>query len=260
MSSPYNGANTFPVTITIPSDGDLATAASVNVSLEALADRTVNLQGFLNGTNAGPSLLNPTLSGTLTIFAGALHGDGTFLNISQPGETTRFLGGTVFSFGNLHKVDGIMSIQPGGDFVVTAGGAISISAGASATLNGTLDVFGTVVLHAPGYIQFRIFSLSPTPASQTLSIQNGDEFFIDPTTSNMGFVMSDPPSDGLRVRFSVVNATNTANAVNVQRSDLTSLVPAFATLGVLRWSAGYPIWLDIVSRGGRWECSAYGKY
>ena len=47
MSSTYAGnpAN-FPASITIPSGGDNVTAASVNVALEGLADRTAHLAGY----------------------------------------------------------------------------------------------------------------------------------------------------------------------------------------------------------------------
>jgi hypothetical protein len=261
MSSPYAGANTFPATITIPSDGDLATAASVNVALESLADRTVNLQGFLNGSNPGPTFVNPILIGTLTITVGAIVGDGAILNISQPGEQTRFLGATLFSVGNQHTVDGIMSISPSGQLIVQNGGSISVNGTATMTLNGVEDVFGRIVLHTPGYIQFRIFQASATPSSYNLSIQNGDEFFIDPTISNMLITMDDPPSDGLRVRITIVGGTNTTNFVNVGRTDATSIIPfGSAAAGALRNAANHWNWIDMVSRGGRWEPSALGKF
>jgi hypothetical protein len=261
VSSTYNGANTFPVSITIPSDGDLATAGSVNVSLEALADRTVNLQGFVTGANPGATLVNPIFIGTLTISAGAIVGDGAILNVSQPGEQTRFLGATLFSVGNQHTVDGIMSISPSGQFIVQAGGSITVNASATMTINGVEDVFGQIVLHNPGYIQFRIFEASASPSAYTLSIQNGDEFFIDPTVSNMLITMADPPSDGLRVRFTVVGATNTTNFVNLARTDATSIIPfGSSATAALRNVANNWNWVDIVSRGGRWQPSALGKF
>lgn len=59
MSSTYGGnSSNYPTLITIPSDGDAFTAASVNVPLEGLADRTAYLKGqyklfrrFTNSTN-----------------------------------------------------------------------------------------------------------------------------------------------------------------------------------------------------------------
>ena len=43
MSHPYNGADSYPTSITLPDDLDAADAASVNVAIEGLADRTTNL-------------------------------------------------------------------------------------------------------------------------------------------------------------------------------------------------------------------------
>lgn len=261
MSSPYSGANTFPASITIPSDGDLASAASVNVALESLADRTVNLQGFINGSNPGPTFLNPILLGTLTILTGSLEGDGTFLFISQPGETTIILGPSIFSAGNQHRVDGIFSIAPSGQFIVQSGGSITVNSGATQTINGTQDVFGKIALHTPGYIRFRIFDGAPTPSSQTFSIANGDEFFFDPTVTNMLITMADPTEDGLRVRFTVVGATNTTNTVALGRTDATGILPfGSASSAGLRNSTNFWVWADIVSRNLRWECSATGKF
>jgi hypothetical protein len=67
MSTLYGGANSFPVNITIPSDGDTKDAASVNVSLEGLADRTKYLKGFIDGTSSGGTLDGVTLTGTTTV-------------------------------------------------------------------------------------------------------------------------------------------------------------------------------------------------
>lgn len=48
MPTTYAGNNVFPSAITIPSDGDNKPAASVNVSLEGLADRTTWLEQRVN--------------------------------------------------------------------------------------------------------------------------------------------------------------------------------------------------------------------
>lgn len=45
MSTTYNGADAYPTSLTIPADGDPKPAASVNVAIEGLADRTTNLKG-----------------------------------------------------------------------------------------------------------------------------------------------------------------------------------------------------------------------
>jgi hypothetical protein len=48
MSSIYNGTNSYPTGMTIPDDGDPRNAASANVALEALADRTTYLKTRLD--------------------------------------------------------------------------------------------------------------------------------------------------------------------------------------------------------------------
>ncbi len=52
MSSQYAGTAVFPTDFTIPDDGEDRSAASVNVALEALGDRTVFL-----GANAMVAVL-----------------------------------------------------------------------------------------------------------------------------------------------------------------------------------------------------------
>jgi len=267
MSSTYTPANTFHSTVTIPSDGDLADAGSVNVSLEALADNYNYLNLFLTGTNTGanlvsPTLTNPTLVGTLAITVGALVGDGTFLNISQPGETARFLGNTVFSGGNTHRVDGLMNFAASSFTHVQSGANFFFDGGSAVNMSGTMSAFGHIILTATGHITFRNGIITATPSSQSVSISDGDEFFADPTTSNLIItVLNAGANNGDRIRFTVVNATNTTNFVNIQREDLTSLIPfGSAIAGALRNDTGYWVWVDIIRRGGRWECSATGKF
>lgn len=85
MSSVYNGANTYPTGVTIPDDGDNKAAASVDVAIEGLADRTAYLKARLDGTSSGahlntPTIDNPTLTGTVAVgsatFSGTVTGDG----------------------------------------------------------------------------------------------------------------------------------------------------------------------------------------
>jgi hypothetical protein len=49
MGTPYNGADNFPVSVTIPSDGDNDEAATFNPAYEGLADRTVWLKNRTGG-------------------------------------------------------------------------------------------------------------------------------------------------------------------------------------------------------------------
>ena len=49
MASQYAGANVFPVSFATPDDGDAENAASINVALQALGDRTASLNARLPG-------------------------------------------------------------------------------------------------------------------------------------------------------------------------------------------------------------------
>ena len=51
MATPYTDANVFPNQVTIPDDGDPITAASVNVPLEGLANRTRYLYNLSGGVD-----------------------------------------------------------------------------------------------------------------------------------------------------------------------------------------------------------------
>ena len=63
MSSTYAGTDVFPATITIPDDGDAATASSVNAAFEGLADRTTYLKA-----NEGPALKELFFDGSAGTF------------------------------------------------------------------------------------------------------------------------------------------------------------------------------------------------
>jgi hypothetical protein len=61
MSTPYAGANFFPATIPIPSDGDLKNAATVGAALEGLMDACVSLAFQHLGVNPAGILKTPTI-------------------------------------------------------------------------------------------------------------------------------------------------------------------------------------------------------
>ena len=63
MSSLYTGVATYPTSITIPSDGDSKSAASVNVALEGLKNGLEYFKAIQDGTIASGILLNAILKG-----------------------------------------------------------------------------------------------------------------------------------------------------------------------------------------------------
>jgi hypothetical protein len=54
MSTPYAGVNVYPASFTIPDDGDAENAASINVALQALGDRTASLNARLSSAGNFP--------------------------------------------------------------------------------------------------------------------------------------------------------------------------------------------------------------
>ena len=158
MPTTYAGADSYPTGITIPSDGDVKGAATVNVALEGLADRTRWFQGFIMGWSPGAHLLSPTLSGTITV-EDPIRGDGTFLTLSQPGEGTRILGSLLvaenatFVAGHIAQFDGTWKLNGTGH--VLTGNLLSIDTGATLSVYGQFvsntnaGFLGTVVLACP---------------------------------------------------------------------------------------------------------------
>lgn len=76
MSHTYGGLDLFPALLTMPDDGDAADAASVNVSLEGLADRTVFLLGRDATTTIFTAPGNFTAVGTKALLIGCGGGGG----------------------------------------------------------------------------------------------------------------------------------------------------------------------------------------
>ena len=79
MSHPYNGADSYPTSITLPDDLDAADAASVNVAIEGLADRTTNLNARETALDGRVGSLETDV-GTLQTDVGTLQTDVGNLN------------------------------------------------------------------------------------------------------------------------------------------------------------------------------------
>lgn len=79
MPTPYSGVDNFPTSYNIPSDGDTRNAASVDVALEALGDRTTWLKNrvgdhflrSINYANFDDTAWPPTLQWTSSASAGS---------------------------------------------------------------------------------------------------------------------------------------------------------------------------------------------
>lgn len=164
MSSTYTPTATALTTITLPSDGDARSAASVNAPLEALADGVEYL-----GLNAHPRVYTFTAAGTITVPAGVTEmrviargpgggGGGGSRGNSTNTDDEETHGGAGGGAGEL--VDTMLSVTPGDVLTVAlgtagTGGAGSASAegadGGDATdLTVTSATGPTVVITAKG--------------------------------------------------------------------------------------------------------------
>lgn len=84
MSSGYNGVDAYPVTLTIPSDGDAANASSINTPIEGLADRTTNLH--LHKVDIGTLAITPqTVTRSAGLYFRDLEANWT-LNVAALGD------------------------------------------------------------------------------------------------------------------------------------------------------------------------------
>lgn len=131
--------NSFPVSFSIPDDGDARTAASVNVAFEALADRTAFIQGrvgkmeMVEFTSSGSW---PVPDGVDKIFAELIGGGGGggAGGHSGGGGGTRHSGGG--AGGAAHLVHLLASVEPGSSLQIVAGtGGTGAPANASAQMN-----------------------------------------------------------------------------------------------------------------------------
>jgi len=66
MSSLYSGIDAYPTAITLPSDGDMKTAASVNVALQGLMNGLAYFKSLHLGGHGAGILLNPIIKGGAT--------------------------------------------------------------------------------------------------------------------------------------------------------------------------------------------------
>ena len=121
MPSPYSGADNFPASYNIPSDGDPRDAASVNVALEALGDRTTYLNNrkgvdflrTLDYASTDDTAFPPTVQwtsnglGTFTLVTGLTVVSAT---VPSPGTTDRLFFDACFTV-STNEGDSVQSGQ-----------------------------------------------------------------------------------------------------------------------------------------------------
>lgn len=158
MSTEYAGNDSYPVTITIPTDDDEGDAAAYDVPFEQLADRTHYLKLRLD-EGIGFELTDAILHGDTTFPDGTIDATGiTDLTVVASNAVTiaaaageAFLGGNTVALGSTTTI----TLTATTDVIVTAGGDINVSAGDDIIITGAagsvLDLWGgRVVVPASG--------------------------------------------------------------------------------------------------------------
>ncbi len=136
MSTTYNGADTYPTSLTIPADGDPKPAASVNVAIEGLADRTTNLKGRVISLETRATKLEAVdIYGVMDIgaFSTGYKDDAPFV-----GEIVNATGTSGISHQPVHTPGAVSLAVKAGDKVLVALNGISVSASLD-TSYGPLD-------------------------------------------------------------------------------------------------------------------------
>jgi hypothetical protein len=132
MSHEYNGVSSYPITITIPDDGDLDAAAAYAVAFQQLADRTT-----------------------------ALTGGGVGVDFTD----AHFHGASTFADGTIAATVTSMDVNATGDVFIAAGGTLGLGAAGATTING-----GVVTIDASGIILGAHVTLGSGP-SDTIEVR-----------------------------------------------------------------------------------------
>jgi hypothetical protein len=209
--------------VTVPSDLEPITAASVEAGFQAVANLAAFCRAFLLGSIPGATLLNLELSGT-TVAGGPIRGDGTFLFLSQPGEHAIVLGPSIFSATNTHRFDGVLQTQD------------------TALLNGPVQFAGTVTPSGTGHILKRPARAGVT-TNHTYTIADGDTIMGDPSAGSIAWTIDGAgAAPGVRMLLSVVRAANTANTITVNDG-------SGGLIATLQYAAGQLTWVEVEFSG-----------
>ena len=195
MSHSLTDVSNFDATVTVPDDGDLRNAASVDVAYQALADRTRWLYVFLGG---GVGALALGING-LTVASS--NGGVAFGSSGTPGGGTTAVnnlfyinggcnvggamivksggGSLTFSSGTTSSIYGALDVASGGTFEVLSGGTFLSDTGSFFTLNGAATAAGAFS-----------FAGSISSASGVVATWNGPHTFNSASTFNSPVALS----------------------------------------------------------------------
>jgi hypothetical protein len=203
------GAGTWPDLITIPDDGDPRAAASVNVALEALADRTQWLaEHQVNGVDGGGPYLGPIIMLDLTVGPdGVLTVNGSAGHVAQvicdTYSTTTFRtgagvtcnSGSIFTVGAGCIVTatiggggaaGSLTIGADGDVVHASGSTDTYQSGSSLTTNTGAIVNLNIGKTNAGTVTNGALAVEVHESSSTDTYQSGSTLNHDGTITRTG--------------------------------------------------------------------------
>lgn len=203
------GAGTWPDLITIPDDGDPRAAASVNVALEGLADRTQWLaEHQVNGVDGGGPYLGPIIMLDLTIGPdGVLTVNGSAGHVAQvicdTYSTTTFRtgagvtcnSGSIFTVGAGCIVTatiggggaaGSLTIGADGDVVHASGSTDTYQSGSSLTTNTGAIVNLNIGKTNAGTVTNGSLAVEVHESSSSDTYQSGSTLNLDGTVTRTG--------------------------------------------------------------------------
>ena len=284
MSTEYAGSNVYPVTITVPTDGDVDAAVAYAVAMEQLADRTA----YLNNIISNPlDLTDATFHGLTTFADGSIVSvtlDAISLTANGPVElasvanTVSITGAvlTALAAGNINiNAGAALTLAASGNVNVNATGAVAVTGTVADFLGGTLIVdpaeiaLGTNVTLGGGigdtvqsygvFIPARVrhVPVVAVDADHAYAIADGMEFLVPTLTTTRTYTIAETGAvDGDTMLFTMCpdSTAATGGLIIMRAVDSTQLGPSILKVGAA------PDWMMIKRIAGRWQPWTWGGF
>ena len=267
MTTQYAGnAASFPATVGVPVDGAAPTAAELGIGIQALADRTANLQS--GGWSVASGFVGYVLDGGEIAFqdggAGTIE-DGAQLIVESGGLIDVQSGGVVNSSGVVNVASGgLLRLLDGGELRVSSGALINVQSGGQATIaeGADLSVFGEMtisgeVTFTSGVISYRDAVIDNENGADVTVDVDADTYYLadDPDGAHTCTILNSTATAGGRTaedgqRITIIRRRGgTANSWIVEDED------GAGTLATLALGPG---WVEVERVGGTWRARQWG--
>jgi hypothetical protein len=254
MSHVYTPSAVAVTSTTLPDDGDLASAASVNTPFEDALDGVKYCQNALDGTSSGT--VTPA---DINVASGSLIANGTEVSCgvqfisaaaAQCNSTLTVVGAATFS-STSHHVGAVTCAS-----TLAATGNLS----SSATVSGaTLLVTGAFQASSSGVICSKLLGVSAGIAHReyllpnsnaTVNVSDGDVFVVPNISADRSYTMGTVGAvDGQWVKFVANDATNGSFKATVFYGATSTQMGAHAPLAGVTMTTS----LELRMRGGVWQ-------